>query len=69
MIINLNKNIYGKDPIYKSIKIWNDYLCSPKLFENKTTINISINREKVNDNTINEFLNYLLDLTSSLELS
>ena len=69
MIINLNKNIYNKDAIYKTIEIWNNHLSSPKILENKTTIDIEINKEKVDDNTINEFLNYILDLTSSMELA
>jgi len=68
MIINLSRNIYSKDTIYKSIEIWNSHLFSPTILENKLTIDIKINKANVNDNTINEFLNYILDLTSSMEL-
>jgi|TARA_R110002050_G_scaffold299226_1_gene464231 hypothetical protein len=69
MTINLDKNIYNKDSIYKSLEIWNEYLLSPKVSENNTVISILINNKQIKINTINEFLNYILDLTSSMELS
>lgn len=69
MTINLDKNIYSKDSIYKSLEIWNEYLFFPEVSENNTVIDIFIDNEKVKENTINEFLNYILDLTSSMELS
>lgn len=69
MTINLDKSIYSKDAIYESIKIWNEYLFNPEISENNTTIDILVDNSKVNENTMNEFLNYILDLTSSAELS
>lgn len=69
MRIDLDKNIYSKDAIYKSLEIWNEYLFSPEISENNTIIGVLLDNEKVKENTINEFLNYILDLTSSAELS
>ena len=69
MIINLDKNIYSKDAIYQSLEIWNEYLSTPKVSENNTVVNILVDTNKVEKNTINEFLNYVLDLTTSAELS
>jgi len=68
MTINLDKSIYTKNAIYQSLEIWNQYLHTPKISENNTTINIIIDPKKVEENTIAEFLNYVLDLTTSEKL-
>lgn len=69
MTIKLDKNIYSKDAIYQSLEVWNKYLSTPEISENNTIINILVDNKKVKENTINEFLNYVLDLTTSEELS
>lgn len=40
MTINVDKDIYSKDAIYKSLEIWSEYLSVPEVSENKTTIDI-----------------------------
>ncbi|MFK7779756.1 MAG: hypothetical protein QM490_01295 [Candidatus Gracilibacteria bacterium] len=69
MIISLDKSIYHKDAIYRSVEVWNEYLLSPSVSENSKTIDITITQEYLEQKTISEFLNYILDLTSSMELS
>lgn len=69
MTIKLDKSIYDKDAIYKSIEVWKEYLHEPLVSENKSTINIELKSDKIEHKVINEFLNYVLDLTSSMELS
>ena len=69
MTISLDKTIYSKDAIYKSLEVWNEYLSNPKISESGSKVSIIVNNEAVSNNTINEFLNYVLDLTSSLELA
>jgi len=68
MIINLDKRIYSKDAIYRSLEIWSQYLVSPKISENSIEINITVDMKKVEQLTIAEFLNYILDLTTSEKL-
>jgi len=69
MIINIDKSIYSRDAIYRSLDVWNKYLSTPEISENNAVINVLIDNIKVEENTIKEFLNYILDLTTSAELS
>lgn len=69
MTIRLDKSIYNKDAIYKSIEVWNQYLYAPSMLENKKTIDIVLTKSDIDQNIIHEFLNYVLDITSSLELA
>ena len=68
MKIELDKNIYDKDAIYQSIEVWNEYLYTPTVSESSKSIYIEIEDIQLDIKIINEFLNYVLDLTSSKEL-
>lgn len=68
MKIELDKNIYDKDAIYQSIEIWNEYLHALTVSESSKSIYIEIENIQLDIKIINEFLNYVLDLTSSKEL-
>lgn len=68
MKIELDKNIYDKDAIYQSIEVWNEYLYAPTVSESSKSIYIEIEDIQLDIKIINEFLNYVLDLTSSKEL-
>lgn len=69
MTISLDKSIYSKDAIYKSIEVWNEYLCNPSISENTKIIDITLTKSDIEQKIINEFLNYVLDMTSSVELA
>ena len=69
MTISLDKSIYSKDAIYKSIKVWNEYLYTPSISESKKTVDITLAKDDIEQKIINEFLNYVLDMTSSVELA
>ena len=69
MIINFDKLIYDKDSVYSSIEIWLDYFNKIDISESKDNFIITLESNS-NIHTLSyEFSNFVLDKTSSKEIS
>ena len=66
-IISFSKKIYTKDAIYSSISEWKEYLEVEVLSKNNTTFDLKITSNDVHK--IQNFLNYILDKSSTEEIS
>ena len=67
MKIKFNKSIYSKNALYESLIVWKDYIQSPEVMEDKEYYYISIKDTQEVKNISDEYVNYVLDLTSTLE--
>lgn len=65
--ISFLKSIYHKDSIYSSIEEWKEYIEVLSILENE--ISYILNLKECDLHLKQEFVNYVLDKTSSIEIS
>lgn len=66
-IISFSKNIYTKDAVYSSIAEWKEYLEIEVTSKSNYAYNVKITGNDIHK--IEEFLNYVLDKSSTEEIS
>ena len=65
MIIKFSKQVYAKEAIYGSIDVWNDYIESNTINEDKLYYYVTIKKIDKIEHIAKEYSNYILDITSS----
>jgi len=66
-LISFSKNIYTKDAVYSSIAEWKEYLEIEVTSESNNAYNVEISGDNLYK--IQEFLNYVLDKSSTEEIA
>ena len=66
-LISFSKNIYTKDAVYSSISEWKEYLEIEVTSESNNAYNVEITGDDLYK--IQEFLNYVLDKSSTEEIA
>ena len=66
-LISFSKNIYTKDAVYSSIAEWKEYLEIEVTSESNNAYNVEIAGDDLHK--IQEFLNYVLDKSSTEEIA
>lgn len=66
-IVSFSKNIYTKDAVYSSIPEWKEYLKIEVISENNNVYTLNILSNDIHK--IQEFINYVLDKSSTEEIA
>ena len=69
MIIEFDTSIYSKESLYIAKDAWLDYFDSLTFREHHSVFEVSLTLKDKNDLLVKEFINYIIDLNASLEIT